>query len=212
MNEAIDSISSRLAKPGAGLPRFELFVARRIFSVSKRLTSRAGAEARLAREGAAALRLARACDPAAAAERVLIPRPRGLEDSSRHWSVFMTLDHLRIVNEAIAQTIRSLGVGRSSPRVLGTADVKPSPGADAGVLAAFENSCRAVAEAAGGLPDLKTKSRYAHPWFGPLDAAGWHFMAGFHVRLHRGQLEQIIARLPAGGAASTADASISRRP
>jgi hypothetical protein len=31
---------------------------------------------------------------------VLIARPRGLEDSSRYWSVWMTLDHLRIVHLA----------------------------------------------------------------------------------------------------------------
>ncbi|MBX3389322.1 MAG: hypothetical protein KF691_07680 [Phycisphaeraceae bacterium] len=44
----------------------------------------------------------------AAAERVLIPRLRGLEDSSRYWSVWMMLDHLRIVNSQVAMVIASL--------------------------------------------------------------------------------------------------------
>ena len=28
------------------------------------------------------------------------------------------------------------------------------------------------------IPNLKTTARFAHPWFGPLDASGWHAMAG----------------------------------
>jgi hypothetical protein len=32
----------------------------------------------------------------------------------------------------------------------------------------------------------------AHPWFGPFTADQWHFMAAFHMRLHRGQIKAIL--------------------
>jgi hypothetical protein len=51
-----------------------------------------------------------------------------------------------------------------------------------------------AAVAAAG--NLKTELRYAHPWFGPLDAAGWHTLAAGHLGIHRVQIEQIIQGLP----------------
>jgi hypothetical protein len=45
-------------------------------------------------------------------------------------------------------------------------------------------------------PYLRTKARFAHPWFGPLDAAGWHLMAGMHLSIHRVQIERILQGLP----------------
>jgi hypothetical protein len=44
-------------------------------------------------------------------------------------------------------------------------------------------------------PTLVTKVRHPHPWFGPLDAAGWKFLGGFHLGLHRGQIELILKGL-----------------
>lgn len=98
--------SPRLAPPGAGLPPPELFVARFLFAVRRRLTSRTAAEARIIAERAHIDALVHRCDPQQARQRVLIQRPRGLEDSSRNWSVYMTLDHLRIVNTGATSTIR----------------------------------------------------------------------------------------------------------
>ena len=40
--------------------------------------------------------------------RVLIRRPPGLEDSSRYWSAFMTLEHLRIVHREMVRIIDAL--------------------------------------------------------------------------------------------------------
>jgi hypothetical protein len=46
-------------------------------------------------------------------------------------------------------------------------------------------------------PNLKTKTRFSHPWFGPLDASGWHAMAGSHMAIHRKQIERILQGLSA---------------
>ena len=109
----------------------------------------------------------------------------------------MTLDHLRIVNEQIAWTIRLLGRGEPPDYVASTAAVKPRADVDGGVVGEFEAACGEVGRAAVGVTDLQTPLRLAHPWFGPLNAAGWHFLAGFHQGLHGQQIEAIRRTDPA---------------
>ena len=185
----------RLAPPGAGLPRPELLAARLIFGLQRALSTRDRAEATLRQERDAILLRVRACDPVQAARPVLIPRLRGLEDSSRNWSVYMTLDHLRIVNTAVATTIRQLLDGQAPAGQASTAAVKPALDVGASVVGAFVDSCEAVIAVGQAAPSLRTAARYAHPWFGPLDAEAWHFMVGFHLRLHRAQIDRIMADL-----------------
>lgn len=192
-------VPPKLAPPGAGLPKLELEVARFIFRVGLRLSSRDKATAVIARQRHEILRLANNRNAATLGQRVLIDRLRGLEDSSRHWSVYMTLDHLRIVNDAIAQAITALVAGKVPPRSASTAAVKPDPAVDGRVVAAFEESCRNFEQSVAAAPDLNTRLKYAHPWFGPLDAASWHFLAGFHMNLHRRQIEAILAGMPKSG-------------
>lgn len=98
----------KLAPAGAGLPKPELFIARLMFAAQSRLGNRNSFNARFARERQAIRNLAGSYSTTSAATRVLIDRIPGLEDSSRYWSVWMTLDHLRIVNHGIARTIESL--------------------------------------------------------------------------------------------------------
>lgn len=192
----------KLAPPGAGLPKLELVVARLIFRLALRRSSREKSAATFSLQQREILRLANNCDAAAAGERVLIDRLRGLEDSSRYWSVFMTLDHLCIVNDAISQAITALVAGQMPPRTASIAAVKPDPAIDGRVVAAFEESCWTLEQSVAAAPDLHTRLRYAHPWFGPLDAASWHFLAGFHMNLHRRQIEAILAgRTKIGGLA-----------
>jgi len=187
----------KLAPPGAGLPQPELFIARLIFAVQSRKGNRSAFNARFARERETIRRLVDSCDPASAAIRVLINRIPGLEDSSRYWSVWMTLDHLRIVNTGIAKTIDTLA--REMPRSgsASTAAVKPDTAVDSSVREAYEKSCEAVLAAVEAAPNLKTKARFTHPWFGSLDASGWHAMAGSHMAIHRKQIERILQGLSA---------------
>ena len=185
----------RLAPPGAGLPKIELFIARLIFRRRLGAGTRESFNADFKRERERISNLYRNCDPEAAARRVLIKRLRGMEDSSRNWSVWMTLDHLRMVNRAIAHNIDRLSRGAVPKVVASTAAVKPSPRADASVTAEYESSCESVLEAAEAATELKTKARYAHPWFGSMDAFGWHALSGYHMGLHRVQMELIIEGL-----------------
>jgi len=184
-----------LAPPGAGLPTLELLLGRMKFALRRRRGDRESFNAHFQREREAIRNLVAACEAESGSRRILIPRLRGMEDSSRHWSIWMTLDHLSIVNGGITRIINSLAKGVPPPGASSTAAVKPSPNADASVAKAYEDSCDAFLKSIGAIPDLKTSAKYRHPWFGTLDASGWHALAGGHMGIHRVQIERILAGL-----------------
>lgn len=198
MSAVPNAAEPRLAPPGAGLPLPELLIARLIFAWHRRGGDRGRFDRLLRAEREAILALVRPLSGTDASRRVLIARLRGLEDSSRHWSVWMTLDHLRITNELFAGVMRSLAKGVVPGRKASTSVVKPSPSVDGGVVRAFEQSCEAVLAVTKGQTGSRTDARYAHPWFGPLDETAWHALAAFHLRLHRRQIERILEGLLAG--------------
>lgn len=181
-----------LAPPGAGLPCLEFWIMRLIFAVAWRPLSRAKIENSLHREHDVILALAKSCPDETASERRLIKRLRGIEDSSRFWSVYMTLDHLHIVNRVGTMTIRGLAKGHAPKAAASTARVKPSPEADASALQHFTQSVEDLVNDTRAIPELRTAQRYAHPWFGPMDAAGWFAMLAMHMNLHRRQIERIL--------------------
>lgn len=185
----------KLAAPGAGLPWPERLIASFMVKRGIRRAPRNEVSELLMAERQTILDLVAPLSNETASRRVLIQRLRGLEDSSRYWSVLMTLDHLRIVNNGIAEAIKLLGQGKAPPREASTATVKPVTEVDESVVEEFAKSCEAIEQAAKSLSDLRTKARYAHPWFGPLDAGGWYFMSAFHLRLHRKQIEAILSEL-----------------
>jgi hypothetical protein len=185
-----------LQPPGAGLPTIELFVARVGFRILGLMTSRKQAAEQFRAETARILTLARSISPEDATRRVLIPRLAGLEDSSRYWSVCMTLEHLVITDTANTGVIESLAAGTVPDGVASTAAVKPSPTADTSVFDRFETVANDYLTRISALPDLRTKVSYRHPWFGLLTGLGWHRLAAIHHRLHRKQVERIIKLLP----------------
>jgi hypothetical protein len=182
----------KLAAPGAGLPGYELRIARLLFALRAWTHDRQRIDALFRRERSLIAELVKSCPAGRLGERVLIPRPRGLEDSSRHWSVLMTLEHLRIVNFAAAGIIRALSEGRVPAGKASTADVKPSPAVTEAVLDAYEASCDEVLAAVASARNLDNPARFPHPWFGPMSARRWHVLAAVHLGLHRKQLEAIL--------------------
>lgn len=173
----------------------ELFVGRLLFALRRLTGNRCSFDTRFRNERQLIRSLVSSCDEESAACRVLITRPPGLEDSSRYWSVWMTLDHLRIVNYEIARVIGALTKGISPDGEASTAAVKPIIEASAAVVAAYEESCDALLSTVAASPKLDTEVRFAHPWFGPMTASGWHALAGGHMSIHRVQIERILAGL-----------------
>lgn len=185
----------RLAPPGAGIPAVERLVGGALFALRRWRGSPAQFTAQFTREREAICSLYRAATDDELSVRKLIPRLRGLEDSSRFWSVWMTLDHLRIVNVQIAQVIDGLLHGRVPEGEASTAAVKPGANVDASVVTAYESSCDQLLSIVAVRENLRTPLRYAHPWFGPLDAAGWHAMAATHMGIHRAQIARILSEV-----------------
>jgi hypothetical protein len=195
MTASEQEIESRLQPPGAGLPGLELFVSRVGFRLMSPFISRSGASQRFRAEADRMLALARSLTPTDATQRVLIPRLAGLEDSSRFWSVCMTLEHLVIVDSAIVGGIEALAKGVVPPGEASTAAVKPNPTADVGMIDRFDTVVRDTLTRVAALADLHTTERYRHPWLGPLNALNWHRLAALHHRIHRKQIERIILGL-----------------
>ncbi len=203
-------LEPKLAPPGAGLPKIELLIARGMFAWQRRIGNRESFGARFQHERAVIRGLVRTCDAETGAQRVLIRRVRGLEDSSRYWSVWMTLDHLRIVHGQMARVIRMLIAGREPKGKASTANVKPSPTTTVTVVPKFEESCDTLLATVAEAAELQTPLRYAHPWFGPLDAAGWHALAPGHLAIHRVQIERILRGLQSSGVKARPQNSASR--
>ena len=187
----------KLAPPGAGLPKIELFVGKLLFALRRLTGNRGSFDARFREERELIHTLVSSCDEESAVCRVLIKRPPGLEDSSRYWSVWMTLDHLRIVNHEFVRVIGALTKGRLPEGEASTAAVKPTTEVSAAVVAAYEASCDALLATVAASSELDTAGRFAHPWFGPMTASGWHALAGGHMGIHRVQIQRILAGLPA---------------
>lgn len=180
-----------LQPPGAGLPSHELMLSRLGFWLSRQILSRDRAEARFLREADRMLALARTLDLKLAATPILIPRLWGIEDSSRHWSVFMVLEHLIIVNTAIAAIVERLAAGKPFRHEVSIAAVKPKQVEDAAVIERFAGCVRDYAARVKACRSLRSEVRHSHPWFGSLDGHGWHCLAAIHHTIHRRQIEAI---------------------
>lgn len=185
----------KLAAPGAGLPGPEALIAKVLLAFRTLIGNRESFNAKFTQERQRIQILLGQCNADQAGERVLIKRVRGLEDSSRYWSVWMTLDHLRIVHHAMAEVIKHLGNGTVPDGKADTAKVKPDPGVTSAVVADYEKSCDILLQTVAAVKDLDTKVRFVHPWFGPLNANQWHALAAGHHAIHRKQIEQIIKGL-----------------
>jgi len=191
------TVQPQLAPPGAGLPAPELVIARMLFAWKRATGSRERFNAHFQRERQAISKMVQDLNEKRGAQRVLISRLRGLEDSSRYWSVWMTLDHLRIVHGSIQGVVSTLAKGKVPPGEASTATVKPSPTVTAEVVSTYEKSCDDLARTLETIPDLNTEATYAHPWFGPLSAAGWHGLSATHIAIHRKQIQAILKAIRA---------------
>ncbi len=185
----------KLAPPGAGLPFPESIIARMMIGFQRLRYDRLACIARFEAEQAGIRALVDKCPVALRGKQVLIARARGLEDSSRNWSVWMTLDHLRITNDAFRDIICSLVNGVTPAKPARTEDVKPDPAVSAEIEGRYEQSCSQLLQAVNELTDLKTKLKFPHPWFGPMDATGWHTLSAGHMAIHREQIRRILAGL-----------------
>ena len=127
----------------------------------------------------------------------LIERITGIEDSSRNWSLAMTLEHTNIVASLIIKVVTLLGSGTVPDFHIQTARVKPQ-----GEKTWLENVKDFEGILNAELPQLSDPSlmrdspqKLDHPWFGPLCAREWVWLLGVHQTVHRRQSEKILKKL-----------------
>lgn len=195
---ALEANEPKLGKPGAGLPFHEWFVAK-YFIVPKLLkeTTREQAVDLFEKESNVILKLAKELSTQDLVERRLIPRLTGLEDSSRFWSVAMTMEHLVIVGSGMRTLVEKLANGITDIPPISTADVKPHTDVDANKI--FDDFQTMTDEwlSTAKNTDLSKfpNAKYAHPWFGPLTAEQYILFAPQHQVIHRRQIKLIIKQL-----------------
>lgn len=191
---ATNSKQPELEPAGAGIPAAEALFFRIVgFGLISPLVSWDLARRLFQREGRAILKLTEGLSNEQLAKRVLIPRFAGIEDSSRYWSPAMTLAHLVIVGDAVAEMIVRLSRGETIGTPVRIEDVKPDEPASLDILddyrALLVRFDRRMAE---DVDDRRSRLRHAHPWVGPLTAHQWLNLAVVHQRVHRKQIQSIL--------------------
>ncbi|MEP6670031.1 MAG: DinB family protein [Chthoniobacter sp.] len=183
-----------LAPPGAGLPPLEAWLVR-LFGrpLLRRRYTRQAALADVERTAERLLDKTASLSPDQLATPKLIPRLRGLEDSSRFWSPSMVLEHLCITGRGTVRMAILLSNGQCPERTVSTATVKPQgrdPGEVREEFATMHRHLRRELEASAG-PDWNGLT-HDHPWFGPLTASDWLRMMAMHMQLHEKQLDLVL--------------------
>ncbi|MEZ4845603.1 MAG: hypothetical protein R2877_01105 [Bdellovibrionota bacterium] len=190
----------KLAPPGAGLPWLEKFILRYLYYPAKlKQTTWSGNLDRLHRETRNIINI---CDELTEQEfqtRILIPRLRGMEDSSRYWSAALTIDHLMITLKGMAHVAFELGCGHHYDQKTGTAEVKPKQEDVTNKATMLHNLKTLTDETIGKLKPLAVdhslENQADHPWFGFITADGWVWTLAQHQALHRKQIQLIVKRL-----------------
>lgn len=186
-----------LEAPGAGLRGWELAAVRgAVIPIWLWTTSWARAREVFRREGELILGECGRVPEGRLFDRVLVPRLVGIEDSSRHWSAAMVLEHLMVVGKRMGAIIVALTNGREPRDTIDIRELKPTGSAADDVVDQFRVFLKVFEETlAERLGDMGSPMRAEHPWFGSLDGHGWVCLAALHQRVHRRQMREIRRRL-----------------
>ncbi len=187
----------KLASPGEGIPFLERFFVRRfILPRLKKKWSWDDADRIFARETGLIIGLIGDLTPEQRKTRVLVPRLAGMEDSSRYWSVDLTLEHLMIVVKGMSDIVIHLSQGKPFPHNVAIADVKPRGILGENAVIIFGDVMKQAEDYLNkNVSDRHSVVTHAHPWFGAMDAADWHNLMAMHHSLHRRQIEKIVSGL-----------------
>ncbi len=189
------SSSPTLAAPGKGLPLVESLVARYVlFPYTTSRLSQTKAIDMVCEYGQRALAVGRALPLKQLTTPVLIQRFPGIEDSSRHWSVLMTLEHLRITGESMARIVEQLVRQEPIEEVVRIEAVKPGHHLLAEpVFSAYETFLSGYRQRMESLQLMRKAGKsHHHPWFGEITDHQWLCLNALHHRIHWTQIQKIL--------------------
>jgi hypothetical protein len=184
----------KLAPPGAGIPILQKFFLQyfvKPFVAAK--TPWETSEERFNRINQKILNEVQGLSEQQLTERVLIPPQQGLEDSSRYWSIKMTLEHLVIVTTQMFLLVTELSKNVVPDGKADTAAVKPHD------LISYEKTMEQFkklitidfAHLNKNIVNRNTQVRFQHPWFGKMNAKEWYWVLAMHHGLHLKQIREI---------------------
>lgn len=183
---------TKLAPPGAGLPKSEAFLIRHlVFPTLRMRLSREKSVELFESTGREILSLAEPLNLEELTSPVLIPRLPGMEDSSRNWSVELTLEHIQVVTAAALFIITKLEANEPLDLPVRTEDVKPSGGLGLDRVRSFREYLEETPAEIAKF-EFKSKATHLHPWFGELKSLDWLRLLAFHQDLHRKQIHRIL--------------------
>ncbi len=186
-----------LAPPGAGLPPLQHWFLRFVYMpIYHRLMTVGSARRYFDQQTQNIIDACQNLSPAQLLQPVLIPPMIGLEDSSRNWSVALTLEHLMIVGEGMVDIITKLANGVPPNVKLSTAAVKPKGILSKNAVEAFSDAMKKIQiQIEEGSQNYFLPTMQEHPWFGAMNAKQWHDFLGMHQNLHYKQICAIVKKL-----------------
>ncbi len=187
-------LQQKLAAPGAGVPLPQKLVMR--FLIKPFVAARTPwevSEKKFRRMNEKILSELVGLNEQQLSAQVLVPPQRGLEDSSRFWSIKMAIEHLVIVTSEMARAIKSLSKGEVPHGKADTAAVKPQNQLTVQeILKKFNKLITSDFEALNSsIENRSSKTRFSHPWFGPMTAKEWYWLMALHHGLHLKQIREI---------------------
>jgi hypothetical protein len=186
----------KLAPPGAGLPFPQRFFLRYLLGpVGSKLRSPARTRSVYESTARELIEIVSATAEKKRSIKILIRPIRGLEDSSRYWSLNGVLEHLLLVSKRIEIVILALSAGVVPPGQADPAKVKPvDPEKDhlpEFISYAPDLLKRIDEKIKGANMNFSTQLKFTHPWFGPLTAKQWYWFLAGHQSIHVRQARAI---------------------
>jgi len=129
----------------------------------------------------------------------LVPKQRGLEDSSRFWSLDGVIEHLLIVSQSIERGILELSEGKKPSVKADIAAVKPTH-LRSDPFSEFKSYAPELLRRIDTKLSLDQMEKFSHitlnhPWFGELNARQWYWLLSVHQGIHYQQAIEIIKQL-----------------
>lgn len=194
MKSSHPSQEPQLAPPGAGVPFLEKMLMK--FYVGPFVSAKAPWEKSQATFSIISDKILKEVDGLSESQlnkKVLVPPQTGLEDSSRYWSVAMTLEHMGIVGRKIYLVVEALTQGQIPSEEADIAKMKPfGKRTAASAIEDFKLYSKAeFSELEKKIGDRNSKLKFKHPWFGPMTAKQWYWLLGTHHVVHLKQIREI---------------------
>lgn len=189
-----------LQPPGAGIPWMENLILRYVYFPMKLKQSSWGDNLdRMQRETKNIINICDGMSEKNFQTRVLVDRLRGMEDSSRFWSVALTIEHLLITIKGMTHIASELAQGRQLSVSADTASVKPKQENVTNRLAMVADlklaTDASIAELKVFQENHSTQYTVKHPWFGQITSEGWVWVLAQHQALHRKQIQLIASQV-----------------